>query len=145
MEKKQIINLISDAAKYRDKAYVPYSKFPVCAVLLDNEGRQIFGVNVENASYGLTICAERNALCAAVTAGMKQISTILVVADTLSPITPCGACRQMLSEFSTEDTLVICANFNGDYVTHTMNTLLPFTFSSKTLNSHSKTIDSKPF
>ncbi|MGL5721430.1 MAG: cytidine deaminase [Brevinema sp.] len=139
MDKTQvIINLIAEASAYRERAYVPYSHFPVCAVLIDLEGRRFFGVNIENASYGLTICAERNALCAAITAGVKKIATLVVVTDTLSPSTPCGACRQMLSEFSTSYTEVICANFHGNYTLYTMDQLLPFTFSARDLNEHAE-------
>ena len=134
MDTAQITALITEATTYKERAYVPYSHFPVCAVLIDVQGRKFFGVNVENASYGLTICAERNALCAAITAGMTQIATVLVLADTLAPVTPCGACRQMLSEFSTPDTEVICSNFHGNYTLYTMGQLLPFSFSAQNLN-----------
>ena len=138
MDKNQVITLINEAATYKECAYVPYSHFPVCAILIDRQGRKFFGVNVENASYGLTICAERNALCAAVTVGMTQIAVIFVVTDTLVPTTPCGACRQMLLEFSTPDTLVICANFHGNYTAYTMEQLLPFSFSAQNLTENTQ-------
>lgn len=74
-------------------AYCPYSKFSVGSVIIDSKGNKFKGVNVENCSYGLTICAERNAICAGVTAGMEKIKYICVVGDTDGPLSPCGTCR----------------------------------------------------
>ena len=98
-----------------EKAYVPYSKFPVAAILIDENGKTYKGVNVENASYGLGLCAERNAITSAVTDGMKKIHYIVVAADTKGPVSPCGACRQVISEFSNKVTRIIMSNKNYDY------------------------------
>jgi len=102
-------DLITAAREARENAYVPYSKFKVGAALRTASGRVFRGCNVENLSFGLTICAERNAVFAAVAAGETQFETIAVVADSVQPVTPCGACRQVLIEFSS-DLQVVSAN-----------------------------------
>lgn len=91
--------LLDEAWKARDRAYAPYSKFHVGAALLGADGRIFSGCNVENISYGLTNCAERVAIGAAVAAGVRDFVAVAVVADTTVPISPCGACRQVLAEF----------------------------------------------
>ena len=83
----------------REHAYAPYSKFAVGAALLAQSGEVYLGCNVENISFGLTICAERSAVAAAVQAGCRKFSGIAIVADTETPVVPCGACRQFLAEF----------------------------------------------
>jgi len=85
-----------EAAK---RAYSPYSRFPVGAAVLTTAGRIFSGCNVENASYGLTICAERNAIFHAVASGSQQIAAVMIYTPTLSPSAPCGACRQVINEF----------------------------------------------
>ena len=94
--------LIAAACQVRDRAYVPYSRFRVGAALLSDDGRLFTGVNVENASYGLTVCAERNAIGRMVTDGAQRIVAVAVCTD--NGVTPCGACRQVLSEFVPPDT-----------------------------------------
>lgn len=89
---------IAAAWAVRERAYAPYSRFAVGAALVGG-GRVFVGCNVENVSFGLTQCAERAAVCAAVSAGVREFEGIVVVADTREPISPCGACRQVLSEF----------------------------------------------
>jgi len=91
--------LVGAAWAVRDRAYAPYSKFRVGAALLAADGRVFTGCNVENLSYGLTICAERVAVGTAIAAGASEFSAVAVVADTKVPISPCGACRQVMAEF----------------------------------------------
>jgi cytidine deaminase len=91
--------LVETAWRARDHAYAPYSNFQVGAALLTADGRIFSGCNVENISYGLTNCAERVAIGAAVAAGVREFLAVAVVADTGVPISPCGACRQVLAEF----------------------------------------------
>ena len=91
--------LVEAAWRARDAAYAPYSNFAVGAALLATDGRIFLGCNVENISYGLTNCAERVAIGAAIAAGVREFVAVAVVADTGVPISPCGACRQVLAEF----------------------------------------------
>ena len=92
-------HLVAAAWQAREAAYAPYSNFAVGAALLAKDGRIFHGCNVENISYGLTNCAERVAIGAAVAAGVREFLAVAVVADTGVPISPCGACRQVLAEF----------------------------------------------
>jgi cytidine deaminase len=117
-------SLIEQAKAARQQAYAPYSRFAVGAALQTKSGRVFCGCNVENLSFGLTICAERNAVFAAVAAGEREFEAIAVVADTRVPVTPCGACRQVLAEFAPE--LPICsANLDGQTFESTIGELLP--------------------
>jgi cytidine deaminase len=116
--------LIEQARAARDKAYAPYSKFPVGAALLTATGCVFTGCNVENLSFGLTICAERNAVFAAVAAGERRFTKIAIVADSKTPVSPCGACRQVLAEFGLE--LDVCsANLQDEHFEMRLNQLLP--------------------
>ena len=116
-------SLIEDAKSARLRAYAPYSRFRVGAALLGKGWRVFQGCNVENLSYGLTICAERNALVQAVAAGVTEFEAIAVVADTRHPISPCGACRQFMAEFG--DFRVLSVNLQGDVFESTVGDLLP--------------------
>jgi len=116
--------LIKEAASTRERAYAPYSKFRVGAALLSKSGRVFTGCNVENISYGLTICAERAAVCAAVAAGDTEIVAAAVIADSREPVTPCGACRQVLSEFC-EDLEICSTNLQGVTYIALLSELLP--------------------
>jgi len=116
--------LVEAARAVRQKAYAPYSRFQVGAALRTRSGRVFSGCNVENLSFGLTVCAERAAVFAAVAAGEKDFEAIAVVADSVQPVTPCGACRQVLVEFSVD--LEICSeNLQGQRFTSTIGELLP--------------------
>lgn len=125
--------LIEEAKKGRAQAYVPYSKFKVGAALLTKEGKVIRGANIENASYGLTNCAERTAIFKAVSENERSFSAIAVVADTEGPVSPCGACRQVLSEFCDPDMPVYLSNLKGDIMETTVGKLLPHSFSKRDL------------
>jgi cytidine deaminase len=114
--------LIAAAWDAREMAYAPYSKFHVGAALLASDGRIFPGCNVENISYGLTNCAERVAIGAAIAAGARSFEKVVVVADTAQPISPCGACRQVLAEFGVKS--VILAN-RTQKVTFSLEELLP--------------------
>lgn len=120
-------SLIQQALEARKYSYSPYSKFAVGAALETATGEIILGANVENASYGLTICAERVALVKAVSQGIKKFKRLAVVADTPGPVAPCGACRQMLNEFA-PDLEIILTNVKGDAETVFLNELLPKAF-----------------
>lgn len=120
------------ACEAQADAYVPYSQFRVGASLLSDDGRVFKGCNIENASYGATICAERAAVCAAVTQGATRFTAIAVVSDD-APAWPCGICRQVLNEFS-EDLRIICgASKTGKYEAVKLSELLPHSFGPKDL------------
>lgn len=124
--------LIAAAAAAREKAFAPYSGFRVGAALEAEDGTIFAGCNVESASYGLTICAERVALVKAVSEGVTQFRRVAVVTDVDDLTPPCGACRQLLWEFA-PDALVILANLNGKTATYRMIDLLPHGFDAKQL------------
>jgi cytidine deaminase len=123
--------LLHAAKKTKDNAYAPYSHFHVGAALLTTNGKLFSGCNVENTSYGLTICAERNAIFQMVAEGEHQIAQILIIGDTEEFLPPCGACRQVMAEFSNPETIVYMCNKNGQYKKTTMAELIPYTFSLK--------------
>ncbi len=120
--------LISLAMKARQNAYAPYSGFAVGAALLAISGEVYTGCNVENSSYGLTVCAERVALFNAVAWGEREFTALAVVCGTEEYCSPCGACRQVLAEFG-GDTKVYLANRHGAYLETTVAELLPMAFS----------------
>jgi len=126
--------LVEKAIEARSKAYVPYSKFQVGAAIITSNDHLYLGCNIENASYGLTNCAERTAIFKAVSEGDTEIKAIAVVGDTEGPVSPCGACRQVIAEFATEETKIYLANLNGDVKETTISEILPGYFSSKDLN-----------
>ena len=125
-------DLIKAAADARENAYAPFSKFKVGSALLTDDGSIVVGCNVESASYGLTVCAERVAIWKAISVGKTKIRRIAVVADTEELTPPCGACRQIIWEFG-GDIQVILANLNGKNETIQMKDLLPRAFDTKFL------------
>ena len=130
MNKEQ---LMEQSKQARDNAYVPYSKFPVGAALLTKDGEVIHGCNIENASYGLTNCAERTAIFKAVSEGKKQFAAIAIIADTEGPCSPCGACRQVIAEFCAPSMPVYLTNLKGDVTETTVEQLLPGAFTPEDL------------
>lgn len=131
MIEQELQKLIQAAIEMRKQSYSPYSNFAVGAAVLSNDGYIYGGCNIENASYGLTNCAERTAIFNAVSDGKRNISAIAVVADTDRPCSPCGACRQVIGEFKIP--CIIMANLKGEYKKVTLEELLPFSFSNTDL------------
>ena len=127
--------LIDLAKQVRKKAYAPYSRYKVGAALLGKSGKIYTGCNVENASYGHTICAERAAIVKAVSEGEREFEAVAVV--TKNGGSPCGACRQVLSEFSPE-LIIYIADKDGAYRTTTLKKLLPDSFTPAHLEEGNK-------
>lgn len=127
MTELEIQKLMDCAIKARENAYSPYSHFAVGAALLCEDGTLFEGCNIENASYGLTNCAERTAIFKAVSEGHIKFKALAVVADTEGPCAPCGACRQVMAEFKIP--LLIMGNLMGNIKIVTIEELLPFSFS----------------
>jgi cytidine deaminase len=124
--------LLEAARAVRENAYAPFSKFKVGSALLTDDGQIIAGSNVESASYGLTVCAERVAVWNAISHGKRHIEKIAVVADTEELTPPCGVCRQIIWEFG-GDIPVILGNLHGKSETVRMKDLLPRAFDTKFL------------
>lgn len=124
-------DLLEAAREARKRAYAPYSRFPVGAALLAGDGTVYAGCNIENASYGLCNCAERTALFKAVSEGVREFRALAVVADTEGPVSPCGACRQVMFELCLEDMPVLLANLAGERLETTVGELLPHGFRLK--------------
>jgi cytidine deaminase len=123
-------DLLVVARQAREQAYAPYSNFLVGAALLTRDGRHFGGCNVENASYGLCNCAERTALFSAIAAGCQpgDFLALAVIADTDNPVSPCGACRQVMSELCDDAMPVLLANLHGDTQETSVAALLPGSF-----------------
>lgn len=128
-------DLLQKAKTVIEHAYVPYSKFRVAAVLKLKNGETITGINVENASYGLSNCAERTALFTAYAQGLRKedIESLLVYTDKDYFVSPCGACRQVINELMEADAQVFMANSKDEIKTVTVKDLLPFGFSKEDL------------
>ena len=118
---EELIEKAKDASK---KAYAPYSNFKVGACVLTENDKIYTGCNFENASYGLSICAERNAIGSAIAEGETKIKAIAIYSPNMYNCTPCGACRQVINEFKTENTVVITVAGN-EIITNTIDELLP--------------------
>lgn len=127
-------DLLAEAQKVLPHVYAPYSKFPVAAAVRTKTGKIFAGINVENASYSLTCCAEKNAISTMAAAGERIISEVLVLIPGDTPCPPCGACRQIIREFASEDCLVhICTDL-GNYQCFTVEELLPSSFGPDNLS-----------
>lgn len=120
--------LIESAKEARLKAYIPYSKFAVGAALETKSGKVYHGCNIENAAYPVSLCAERVAIFKAISEGDMEFKQLAVVADTDRPISPCGSCRQVMSEFFNQDVAVHITNLKNDLKTLTIDQLLPYSF-----------------
>lgn len=126
--------LIKAAKEGMEKAYVPFSKFRVGAAILTDSGNIYNGCNIENSSYSLTCCAERTAIFKAVSSGERNFKAMAVIADTPTPVSPCGACRQVMAEFFTDHVLIyLLSKTNGEKTT-TIQELLPSAFQLKKEN-----------
>jgi cytidine deaminase len=126
--------LMEEAKKAREMAYVPYSNFQVGAALLTADGKVYRGCNIENAAYSMCNCAERTALFKAFSEGERNFEMLAVVADTDRPVPPCGACRQVISELCPRDMKVVLTNLKGDVQQLTAAELLPGAFSKEDLD-----------
>lgn len=120
--------LIREAKIARERAYAPYSNFKVGAALYTKSEKIYHGCNVENVSYSLTCCAERVAIFKAISEGEKEFLALAVIANTDQPVSPCGACRQVMSEFFTDDVEIYLANLSGKVKKTTINDLMPNEF-----------------
>ena len=129
------LELIEIAKEARQLSYSPYSNFKVGASLLTKDGEVYKGANIENASYPLCMCAARNAIYNAYMDGKKKddFIALAIIADTTDPCSPCGACRQVISELLPKTAKIILANLKGDIKITTIEELLPFSFDSKDL------------
>ena len=127
--------LYNEVLKAREKAYAPYSNFKVGAVLECNDGKLFYGANVENSSYGLTVCAERNAIFQAVLEGYRSddFAQMMLVTDSDILASPCGACRQVMAEFFNDDTPIIIVTLKGEKLITNVKELLPYSFSGRNL------------
>lgn len=131
VDEKIVARLIRAARDVQERAYAPYSHFRVGAALLGEDGTVYTGCNVENASYGLTICAERNAIFHAVACGCRHFTALLITGDSKDLTAPCGACRQVMAEFSIPE--IILVRPDDSYETFTLQQLLPLNFDESSM------------
>ena len=127
MEKEIKAKMLKKAKEAIKHAYVPYSEFPLAAALLTKDGTVFTGVNIENAAYGVTMCAERTAIFKAVSEGYTEFEALLLLSDTEKPITPCGSCRQVISEFNNDIDIIMTTYDNGELIKKNKE-LLPGSF-----------------
>ncbi|AGC69019.1 cytidine deaminase Cdd [Thermoclostridium stercorarium subsp. stercorarium DSM 8532] len=130
--------LVRKAMEAKEKAYAPYSGFRVGAAVQTASGRVYTGCNVENSSFGATICAERTAIAKAVSEGESKIVAVAVSSDGENITYPCGICRQVISEFGNDETKVICSNKNGQYKIYEMKDILPHAFAGEDFMTKNK-------
>lgn len=129
------MDLIKKAIEVRKNAYAPYSNFLVGAAIKTKNGSVFFGCNVENAAYPEGTCAEAGAIAAMIASGEREIIEVVVAADSQTPVTPCGGCRQKLAEFSNSNVIVIFSNLNGEVGRMTVEQLLPGAFEKEQMRS----------
>jgi cytidine deaminase len=129
--------LLQHAAKALENSYAPYSRFRVGAALLTEDGQVFTGCNVENASYGLSNCAERTAVFKAVSNGKKSFRAIAIVSDRMNPVYPCGACRQVLMEFNPRIKIVLRSK-KGRPLVRSLRSILPYSFGPENLFTKNK-------
>jgi len=127
--------LIEAAKEAQKNAYAPYSNFPVGAAIETESGRVFTGANVENAAFPLTRCAEQIAVGAMVTAGERRIRAVVIASTSSPPAAPCGACRQVLAEFASPETPIVCVNDRGEKRSYRLGELLPEAFSLRSAKS----------
>lgn len=127
------MELVKLALKAMKKAYVPYSGFHVGAALIADNGQVYTGCNIENASYGATICAERTAISKAISDGAKEILAIAVASDSEAATMPCGICRQVINEFCSPETPLYLSDKDGIYEVFEFNEILPHAFKKSDL------------
>ncbi|MGF0070053.1 cytidine deaminase [Streptococcus orisratti] len=123
-------NLVDLAIKASQKAYVPYSHFPIGAAVRTKDGKVFTGCNIENASFGLTNCGERTAIFKAVSEGFTEFDEIAIYGTSKEPISPCGACRQVMVEFFEPSAQVTLISKNGKTLVTTVQDLLPYSFTN---------------
>lgn len=136
MEKRIKEKMFQKALKAKKNAYVPYSQFPLGAAVLTEDGNIYTGVNIENASFSLTNCAERSAIFTAVSEGSRKIEALLIVSSTDKPVTPCGSCRQVINEFADGEIEVIMMTEDGKELTMTNTELLPGAFTDSQMEKN---------
>ena len=124
---QMLLELAQRAKSISENAYCPYSEFPVGAVVLTDDGAMFDGCNVENASYGLTICAERSAVLQMIASGERKIAAVAIYTPTAKPAAPCGACRQVINEFG-PDALIVSTCDGPDVLRKKLSELLPDAF-----------------
>ena len=127
MATTELIDLAIETSK---KAYVPYSHFPIGAVLVAKNGQIFTGVNIENASFSLTNCGERTAIFKAISEGVTEFEELIVYGETQNPVSPCGACRQVMAEFFSQDLKVTLVAKDKSTVVMTVKELLPYSFTN---------------
>ena len=128
---KEYDELIKQAKQAMEKAYVPYSHFKVGAAVLTKSGKIYTGCNIENASFGVTNCAERTAIFKAVSEGERELIRIAIVSSGEDSTYPCGICRQVMSEFMTKEAEIILENANGEIEVFQLQKMFPYSFTQK--------------
>lgn len=138
MDQKIKEKMFRKAKKAQKNAYVPYSEFPLGAAVLTEDGSIYTGANIENASFSLTNCAERSAIFTAISQGQKKIEALLIVSSTKKPVSPCGACRQVIQEFADGEIEIIMMTTEAEELIMTNNELLPGHFKDNDMEKNNE-------